>query len=468
MKTRQQIEMLLRTHWHELVLFFSAILLQAAIFFLTARYGEGGFLWSSDAEWYFDLTKNLLTHRGFYLQYEWGQQALRTPLFPLFTAALHGIFSSLYWVIAVQNVLAALTVVLVYRFGRHLFGAHVGFFGSVLFLIESQRLQVANQLMSETLFLLLFIGSLLFFFRGGPGIPKTRDIIASGVLFGLSSLTRPVVQYLPLFLGAVVMFQAVRMHQFKRGTVQVILFVGVFLAVIFPWLLRNKIQFNQFKLSSAGGTTLYYADAVRLLEYKEKLRGNREEFFDDLTAKLIRDLDLPDLQQRLALHPESWKQESVRLMEFKYEPYFIQESFRLFRENILLYVGLKIWRNGVFLIESSLSRSLGALLHGIRIPEGVLYPYVFWLGRGFYVCLWFFSIISMFLHRHVIRQKLWILMPTLLIVEYFALLSDMNFDAPRMRLPINPLLFLTFAYFLHLFYHKFSVKWKELRRFRSR
>lgn len=438
----------IKTNFHkyriEIFLFISAFLVQIGVFALVVKFGSAGFLWSSDTESYFTLAKNLISEGGFFIRPEWGPSAFRTPLYPIFVAGLYWIIPRLGFVILIQNILGAVSVVMVYRFAKYIFGRKVAMLSSILFLVESQRLHVTNQLMSETLFMIFFIPALLLFLKYLEE-KKMSFALYGGILMGLSTLTKPITQFLPfvMILFILVDLPPLRGRPFlktiKKNLAAASILLGIFLVTISPWVIRNKIHFDVWKLSPIGGTNLYFVNAGHFLQYKAKYSGETKEFYKEMTDKALSDLNLKlDLSQ--------WVEQSIRLMEFDYEPYFSRESFKIILEDPLLYARVHAGRMVPFLIDSSLSRSGSAITFYMpNRPNWLFYPYLYWGGRlvwvGFYIMM---ALATLFCWK-VVKKRLKLHIFFVVLILYVGALAAMNWDAPRMRQPINPIIFILFA-----------------------
>lgn len=430
----------------EIFLFGLSFLVQMVVFALVIKFGSAGFLWSSDTESYFTLAKNLLSRGGFFIRPEWGPSAFRTPLYPMFVVALYWLVPKLSFVILIQNILGAVSVILVYRFAKYIFGSKVAILTSILFLIESQRLHVVNQLMSETLFIVFFVPALYFFFKFRTE-KNNLFALCSGIFLGLSTLTKPITQFLPLvmilFIFADLSRVGLRERRFletiKKNLAAALILLAVFLVTISPWIIRNKIYFDVWKLSPIGGTNLYFVNAGHFLQYRAKYSGENKEFYKELTDQALEDLNIN-------LDRSNWTEQSIRLMEFDYEPYFSREAFKIIFSDPLLYARIHAGRMIPFLIDSSLSRSGSAITFNMpHRPNWIFYPYLYWGGRMIWAGFFITIALAAVLNWPATRKRLWAWTFFVLVILYFGALAAMNWDAPRMRLPINPLIFMMFS-----------------------
>lgn len=432
----------IRVYKIHLILFFVALMVQLLIFFLTMHYGEGGFLLSSDAEGYFEIGKSITQGKGFVLHQAFGPQALRPPLYPLFIAVLYRISPNLAFIVLVQNILAAIVIVGVYSIGLKFFNQPTAIFAALLFLFESQRLQVTNQIMSETVFTFFFMASIYYVHLL---LREKRLLYAglAGLALGLAALTRPVIQYLPfiytIFLLLWWIYKKEKRFAFSLAGILII----VYTLTLSPWLIRNKVHFDTFAISATGGANLYYVNAAHFLEAKERAQhGTISDVYHPLVQKAIKELEFkpPISGDPIELFNK------YGAFQFKYDKALSAMAIRIIAEDPWFYVRLHAKRTLVFLIESSASHSYSAILDGLNLPPHLFYPTLYWGGRFFWGFLIFLALIG------AIRQRMWRKEVFVyysvfgVTIFYFAVLAGLNYDAPRMRLPVNPLLFLLISY----------------------
>jgi hypothetical protein len=168
----------------------------------------------------------------------------RSPGYPLFlTLFLDGLsfHSSIHKVVIAQAVLSALSILVAFLLFKSFLPSAWALAASLFVAISPQLIIPNSFLISETLFclLLLVIGYMVSLFASRPSA-----ILAflTGMLTGLASLVRPILEYLPFLLGLWLLAEYRR-----RGGLRycVALFLGFFLA-FFPWILRNAITLGTF------------------------------------------------------------------------------------------------------------------------------------------------------------------------------------------------------------------------------
>ena len=206
----------------------------------------------ADAGDYFTYAFNLL-HRNTYSR-EVGNlkdfhapvkpDSVRSPGYPLFlTFFVEGLSfrSFLEKVVLSQAVLSSLTILLAFLLFKS-FLTTAWALAASLFVAISPHLIIPNSfVITESLFcfLLLLIGYVVSLFASRPSAILALLI---GILIGLASLVRPILEYLPFALGFWFLVEYRR-----RGGLRycAALVFGFFLA-FFPWILRNAITLGAF------------------------------------------------------------------------------------------------------------------------------------------------------------------------------------------------------------------------------
>ncbi len=233
--------------------------------FVQIIFGSHGFIAHSDAfSFYLRGAENVVNHHIFSMNTAspYMPDAYRTPIYTFFVALFLWLRSPLFGIIAVQNILAGVVSVLAYRIGVILFSSrNISLFAAILVGIEPISIYWNNLLMSDYLFAFLFIFACHEFFL--------RRYYSFGILLGLATLTRPIgLYFFPLFLLMAIIVQlrqnkaSVKKMPWRKFVIMALLFF----LVLFPWMLRNKIVFNTWQLSSASWYNLYGVLAQRFAD----------------------------------------------------------------------------------------------------------------------------------------------------------------------------------------------------------
>ncbi len=222
-----------------------------------SRFGEHVFVSHADAFYfYYQSALNLLHHGtlSIALQPPFFPDAYHTPLYSILIASLLALRLPLLGVILFQNILIALTAVLIYRIGITLFSSRpIAFFGALAASLEPMNFYWGNLLMSDNLFTLLCIAGFYLFLKKRYG--------SFALIMGLATLTRPLALY---FFIPFILFLPLREFFDDRGRIAyarigktVVTMIILFTIVVMPWLIRNKIEFNTVGLSTASWYELY-------------------------------------------------------------------------------------------------------------------------------------------------------------------------------------------------------------------
>lgn len=245
------------SYWTEIWLFSSAFGIRAlyALAIQLSTGGQGFTSWSDAKYFYFAAARNLIEHKAFSIAQEppYFSDAYHTPLYPIFVALLQWLHMPLFGVILMQDVLAACTIVLIYRLVRHITGIQrVAVIASIVALLEPMSIFWSGLIMSDVLF--AFIATLSFY-KLSQG-----KYVAAGFTLGLATLVRPIALF---FLPVYVLFVLYQnLGQSKGRLVQVSgVVVIIFAVTIAPWLAYNKVMFNAWSLTSAGWYDVYVASA---------------------------------------------------------------------------------------------------------------------------------------------------------------------------------------------------------------
>ena len=247
----------LRNHRAELILFSVAFGIRF-LYALVVRfsYGQEGFIAYSDASYFYvGAARNLLNYQVFSLDFPptLVSDPYRTPLYTGLIAALLWVKSSFFIIAVIQNILAGIMSVLVYRIGRKLFEAPgIAWFAALVSSLEPLSIYWNNLLMSDYFFAFLFVLAVYYFVN--------QRFYRFAFVLGLATLTRPVSLYfLPLFLLTFIVWSrsdaVIRTVQTAKIGLSMII---IFLVVLLPWSVRNQLTFGTWQLSSASWYNLYH------------------------------------------------------------------------------------------------------------------------------------------------------------------------------------------------------------------
>lgn len=211
-------------------------------------FGSHGFIAYSDAfSFYLRGAENLVQHHVFSMNMHapYMPDAYRTPLYTFLVALFLEFKLPLIAIIFLQNILAGFISVFIYRLGRDFFSPVIGLTAAVLTSLEPLSIYWNNLLMSDYVFTFLFVWACYLLF--------CRKYYVFSLVLGLATLTRPIsVYFLPIFLLWITLELKKEKLGLKRICLKLLLIIILFTAIIFPWMLRNKIVFDTWELSSSS------------------------------------------------------------------------------------------------------------------------------------------------------------------------------------------------------------------------
>ncbi|MBD3286387.1 hypothetical protein GF359_07520 [candidate division WOR-3 bacterium] len=241
----------------------AALILHFAVILPAFRHVSQLFTWP-DAVCYERLSVNVLEGNGYstaastpYLP-----NSSMVPGYPLFIAGVYSIFGNSPYAAAVIQIILSLSLIsgiIIWCVKR--FNLKTGLLAGILLLLCLSFAFYSTQLMSDALFLCIFIPGLWFVL----GLFENRQPLISGatagVLLGLAALTRPIGLYFPLLLPFLFLTTRDKGRFLTRLGGYGIL-VATFLIVISPWFIRNKVTFGHFFFSTVQSFNLSHIHAA--------------------------------------------------------------------------------------------------------------------------------------------------------------------------------------------------------------
>ena len=188
--------------------------------------------------------------------------AYRTPLYPFLIAlvyALGGQNSLL--VILVQVLLGTLVVFLTYALGVRILPKPTALIGTLLISIDLGSITNVFYILTETLFTFLLMAAILAWVEAIQQ-DKTTWLVISSTLMGLSVLCRPIAVYFPILLAAGLLF--IKRRTWLRLLRQLVIYIGVFLVVLLPWVVRNEVLIGIPTVTTISNYNLLFYNAASL------------------------------------------------------------------------------------------------------------------------------------------------------------------------------------------------------------
>lgn len=204
-----------------------------------------------DAVEYHDLALGILDTKDFT-----SFQSFRTPGYPIFLAICYFLFGIRPWVVLfIQILLNIVSLIIVYYLGKKLFNKRVGLISIIFFALDPHQILFANILLADTLFVTVFLSSILFLILGLKA-NKVTFLYISSFLLGVSTLIKPIAFLFPIVSIFLILFllKIKYLYKFKYSFFYII----VFIITISPWLCRNYLKYEYAKLSSLPGYHLLF------------------------------------------------------------------------------------------------------------------------------------------------------------------------------------------------------------------
>jgi 4-amino-4-deoxy-L-arabinose transferase-like glycosyltransferase len=263
-----------------LALFFLAFILRVLFFVLAISNAASPETYILRFDGYYDIARNILSGNGFSQDAvaPFEPDSIRTPLYPLFLAFFAMLFGVFDAAIIPQIVVGSCIPLLAYRIARQLMGSeYVALWTAALLAVEPLSITFSSTFQVETLFTALLLSGLTVFLAYLQ-TERVHVLAASMVLLGFAVLARPTVQFLPLILVGVILFQ-LRGNP-RRALGHSILLICIGGAVVSPWLLRNYLQFGAVSLSvqSVSVPYAFLVPSAIALEKKQGFSKTQDEF----------------------------------------------------------------------------------------------------------------------------------------------------------------------------------------------
>jgi 4-amino-4-deoxy-L-arabinose transferase-like glycosyltransferase len=189
----------------------------------------------------------------------------RTPVYPVVLAGVFAVAGHNPGAAILLHILiGSFTALVTYALARELrLSARVGLLAALIVAVDPLSIMTTNYLLTETLFTLLLVGTiwaLARFWNTGAG----RWLALATVLVALTSLTRPISQFLPLALLPLFALAA-RAGRRRAFLAAGAIFAVASLALTYTWAYRNYRQTGLFTLSTISDTNLVYYRARAVL-----------------------------------------------------------------------------------------------------------------------------------------------------------------------------------------------------------
>lgn len=431
----------------DIIIFSVALVARALILFADVHASGGDFVGAIHGDdGYYEISRGLAEGHGFTgdTVEPFRPNALRTPLYIYFIALVLILSHSYACVIAIQIVLGALIPVL----GRHIAlklcsSNRVALWTGILLSFQPYLVVFSVIFYTETFFIfffLIFILLFLSYLEEGT----MRMLVWSSVVLGLATLTKTTVEYLPVLLVPIILWNFRTTFSIPKRILHSILFVFVFLCILSPWFYRNYREFGVVGMTAqpAYNAYVYLVPSVLSLENGTSFDDELRKFVttDESSGNVITLANGPIYTKKafdvLRQHPVGvLKSIAVTVIAF-----YTHDGMLTVLQHAGYVPQVYIGKSVLSLALSSPPAFLGAILKYARSPLIlVLIMRIAWIGISAFFLLGFLRFLR---EKKGEAASLFLLS----VVLYFTLTSavgGLGVNA-RYRMPIEPIIF-TFA-----------------------
>lgn len=404
----------------------------------------------SDGTEYQTLVKNIVHNREFSLN----QQApfiptdYRTPGYPFWLAIIYLVFKSFTPAIFIGALVFTLSAPLVYLIGKEIFSEKIAFWSAILFAIEPWAIFQSGFLAAEQIFLPFLLFSIYLFCRYLKS-ENNSHLYLSSLFLGITTLIRPAALYfifIFIFLAFISGLKKSIFQSLKISTLTILIFI----VVLSPWLIRNKVVLNTWQLSSTASNGVLYIESYMLNKYLGNV-GDEHEWekaaqilgtydFGSMknaeSMKILADYAIKEIREnKEAFSVMHLKNMSLFLIKNSYGNIFL--DLKISGANIQSKIGATVFKKDFFgLFNIIKNASVGAKI--------LIILFFFW---PIIIIFAIFGVVSIFLKNYH-NLLFWFLIIWIL---YFLAMSADFHDISRYKLSINaPLFMLAIFGFYHV------------------
>ncbi|MEE9339870.1 MAG: glycosyltransferase family 39 protein [Methylococcaceae bacterium] len=223
-----------------------------------------------------------------------------TPVYSLFIAGVYKVFGvqNHYALMVIQILLSTLSVFILFLIAYRLWGTRVALIAASFMAIAPLQILYSQLILSETLFTLLFITSLLAFTYLITSPHKFTWAFILGIFITLATMTRPISYYLVfcIILG-IIIFKQRFTQSWSQLIIISLLILLPFLLVTHAWKVRNEKLTGVYALNNAMSETMLYWKAKGVIMIGSSL--NNDEAQQEIVKRLPTNLRTP-LEQATA------------------------------------------------------------------------------------------------------------------------------------------------------------------------
>src|SRR5438105_4615579 len=337
-------------------------------------------------------------------------EAIRTPAYPAFVAAIDGLFGESHLAIAIaQALLFAATCLIVHEIAGTIASDGVATAAGLASALYPPLPYFAALVLTETLTTFLVTAALALWLRA-----LRRESIAlhaaAGIVLAAAALTRPTFAALPVFLvAAALLARPARRAAVWRGSA---VLLAAFAVAIAPWLLYNAVFFKALTFSPAGGPGRQLFEGAWQVEFPGRIEAELTSLADATPDRALLDDQVRAVAARSHMPVEPMlryahqHQDIARIWTTPTDPWertfariaADREYWRVAMENIRRNPARHVWRRavrGTLLLwaaeipvrYSDINRLAPSTIRAIWLPQAAVMGLAVWgvvvvVGRG--------------------------------------------------------------------------------------
>lgn len=411
-------------------------------------------IWVYDSYGYWQIGYNVVTHGIYSMNYEppLVPDVFRTPVYPLLMGFFHYTGAGSYGMLVLQLILSSLTALIAFHTARRIFSQRAALIAGLIIALDIPSIIFTSLILTEPVFTFLFSASL---YQTVKHLQEKdiRSLSRAALLHGLAMLCRPIATFTFLIFLLIVIISA---PSVKRKLKNGVIYFGITLLVLSPWLARNKIVFGSFALSTAGVDVLHNYHAADVLAKRYNIPFNQA-------------------QLKLRIHSYDHFKGMGVFMPIEYSRYCRNKAIGIIRRNKTIFIRQHAYN--VFSIMTKPARGyidqMLGFTHGYQSVSGTEFPLTGKTIRLFnelsskvsFIAVIIQILLLAIIYTGLIRC-LWswkkhnriILAMFLLLLFYFFNATVPPYSDARLRIPAMPVLAVLGAGGLAMLFHRSSNK----------
>ena len=397
---------------------------------------------AEDSEGYARLAQSIISGNGF--SQNGRTETLRTPGYPFFVALIKTIGQSYFVVTFFQILLVFISSLIIRRIGIIFSSKKVGELASFLFLINPVTLALSLVILTDTLFLFLFILGfyLTISISDDKFIPK---LIAVSTIFSMAIYMRMGLFGFPLLIIPILATNLTSKNKIKSMAILAV----ILLFATLPWFVRNYIQTGVFGFTSFKAVNLAWVTPRFLANTNHSDLGLEEKRFGEVVG--IPESNWQDI--RFSDHISSVAEKIILEKPFSYLKFHLITSIAFLFPSSLDFA-LTIYHSAIHYKVPFRLGSINALASGDfkAFFEGIMRVWWKVLERLCWFLLYIVALFGIWDNRK--RLITWAFV---FVIAYFLLLAGPA-SGPRYTFQAFPFIFILSISGVVYLWHKFLKK----------